>query len=245
MKNIKILGKKAYGHIPHLPESRMGPGDHKCSEGQAIIATIKARDKHDLITVTEKLDGSCCAVTKKDNKLYPLTRAGYLANTSSFEQHHMFYNWVFKNMNRFNELLKDDERVCGEWLAESHGTRYLLPHEPFVVFDIFDNKNNRIIYNEVSDRLRPLDFIQPMLLSIGDPLSIERAMELVSVSGHGALDPVEGAVWRVERNELIDRHKSERKWKVDFLVKYVRPDKVDGLYLPEQSGKEPIWNWRP
>jgi hypothetical protein len=32
---------------------------------------------------------------------------------------------------------------------------------------------------------------------------------------------------------------------VDFLAKWVRPDKVDGMYLPEISGKEPVWNWRP
>jgi hypothetical protein len=33
----------------------------------------------------------------------------------------------------------------------------------------------------------------------------------------------------------------ERRGEVDFLAKYVRPDKVDGKYL----GGEPIWMWRP
>ncbi len=27
----------------------------------------------------------------------------------------------------------------------------------------------------------------------------------------------------------------ELVWRVDFLVKYVRPDKEDGIYLPERS----------
>jgi hypothetical protein len=37
--------------------------------------------------------------------------------------------------------------------------------------------------------------------------------------------------------ELINRGKSsERRWIFDFLVKYVRPDKQDGAYLPEVSG---------
>lgn len=44
---IKPLGQKAYGSIPHLPGSRLGPGDHHCHEGQAKIATEKARDKHE------------------------------------------------------------------------------------------------------------------------------------------------------------------------------------------------------
>jgi hypothetical protein len=51
---------------------------------------------------------------------------------------------------------------------------------------------------------------------------------------HGALDPVEGVVYRVERKDAVD-----------FLVKYVRPEKVDGIYLPEVSGKEAVWNWQP
>lgn len=48
------------------------------------------------------------------------------------------------------------------------------------------------------------------------------------------LGPVEGAVYRVER-----------RGEVDFLAKWVRPDKQDGCYLPEVSGGEAVWNWRP
>ena len=36
----------------------------------------------------------------------------------------------------------------------------------------------------------------------------------------------------------------EGNWKVDFVVKYVRPDKVDGCYLPEISGSHPVFNWQ-
>ena len=51
---------------------------------------------------------------------------------------------------------------------------------------------------------------------------------------HGAIEPVEGVVWRVERNG-----------KFDFMCKYVRPDKVDGSYLESQTGEDAVWNWRP
>jgi hypothetical protein len=30
---------------------------------------------------------------------------------------------------------------------------------------------------------------------------------------------------------------------VDFLAKYVRPDKIDGCYLPEINGGHAYWNW--
>ena len=29
----------------------------------------------------------------------------------------------------------------------------------------------------------------------------------------------------------------------DFMVKYVRPNKIDGEYLPELNGGEEYWNW--
>ena len=47
----KPLGRKNYGSIPHLPNSRMGPADKHCEEGQAKIATEQARDKNDEIFV--------------------------------------------------------------------------------------------------------------------------------------------------------------------------------------------------
>lgn len=35
---------KKYGNIPHLPGSRVGPGDHHCHQGQADICTVKISD---------------------------------------------------------------------------------------------------------------------------------------------------------------------------------------------------------
>ena len=230
----KPLGHKNYGHIAHLPNSRMGPGDHKCSPGQAKIACEKARDRHDRIIVQEKLDGSNVGVAKKDGVLYPLTRAGLLASSSRFLQHQYFHRWVFCNYERFFDILNDGERLCGEWLLVAHGTKYDLPHEPFVAFDIMINKHNRLTYDDFLRRVNG-SFITPHVLSDGPPISIDEAMCYLGVTGHhGAIEQVEGAVWRVERSMMIDKSKGNiggRKPVVDFLVKYVRPDKVDGKYL--------------
>lgn len=241
----KPLGGKSYGHIPHFPGSRMGPGDHKCSPGQLRIATEKARDRHDRIIVQEKVDGSNVGVANIQGVIVPLTRAGYVADTSPFEQHWRFGEWVYAHQTRFLETLAEGERLCGEWLMQAHGTRYELPHEPFVVFDLMRGQE-RLTCEEVQDRVYPFGFVMPRLIHEGEPLSIAEALGAIKRSGHGALDPVEGAVWRVERNECVNKRAGgERRWVVDFLAKYVRPDKVDGCYLPEQNGGEPIWNWRP
>lgn len=243
-QNKKPLGSRNYGHIPHLPGSRMGPADRKCDEGMKRIATEKARDRHDFIIVQEKLDGSNVGIARIDGKILPITRAGYLANASPFTQHQLFAQWVDRQQNRFLAVLKDGERLCGEWLALAHATRYKLPHEPLVVFDLMRG-TERATLAQLSERLQNYEFVLPRLLHAGNPFSIEAALKAIEVSGHGAIDLVEGAVWRVERNELIAPGKSsERVWKVDFLVKYVRPEKADGIYLPELSRKEPVWNWQ-
>jgi hypothetical protein len=233
-KMPKPLGGKAYGSIPHLPMSRMGPADHACHEGQARIATEKARDRHDLIIVQEKLDGSCCSVARIGDQIVPLSRAGYLAKTSPYEQHHIFGEWVERERSRFLDLLHDGERVVGEWLAQAHGTRYKLHHGPFVAFDIMRGKQ-RALVEEADERIVGVDLPRPWKLHVGGPFSIDDTLhQLGSWGYHGALDGVEGAVWRVERKGVVD-----------FLVKYVRPDKVDGHYLPEMSGRPPVWNWTP
>lgn len=209
----------------------MGPADHHCHEGQALICTESLRDRHDAVFVEEKLDGSCVAVACIHGEVIALGRAGYPATTSPFEQHHLFAEWVSANIWLFAGLA-DGEWIVGEWLAQAHGTRYDLPHDPFVAFDIFRG-GKRISRAEFIDRVDVAGFVRPWVIGVG-PLPISDAMGLVQPSHHGAVDPVEGVVWRVER-----------RGEFDFLAKYVRPEKVDGAFLPEVSGREAVWNWRP
>lgn len=215
----------------------MGSGDHHCHDGQYRICCVKTRDKHDWITVQEKVDGSCVAVVRLGGDAVPLIRAGYLATSSPFEQHHMWAAWVRENRDRFLGVLTEGERICGEWLAQAHGTRYELPHEPFVAFDIFQaagkRPGRRLTVAEFNARVLNT-FVKPRTIFSGpDPVAIEDVMPYLATSGHGAIDPVEGAVWRVER-----------KGEVDFLAKWVRPTKRDGCYLPDNNNGVTVWNWR-
>lgn len=230
---VKPLGSRAYGSIPHLPGSRRGPADKGLSDDQARILTDKARDKHDFITVQEKLDGSNVAVAKLSGGIVALIRAGYLAATSHYTQHHHFARWVEKERSRFDALLTEGERCVGEWLMEAHGTRYELSHEPFVAFDIMRG-TERSLATDVVLRAAEHGFTTPRVIHVGGPISIDGILEVLEPSGHGAIDPVEGAVWRVERKGVVD-----------FLGKYVRPEKVDGKFLSDISGNGAIYNWQP
>ncbi len=231
MKADKPLGRKAYGHIPHLPGSRMGPGDHHCHEGQARMCCEKRRDKRDLITVQEKLDGSCCSVARVGDSIVALVRAGYLATSSPHAQHHIFDLWVASRAGEFRRLLNDGERACGEWLAMAHGTKYDMPHEPFVIFDVMVADRRIYTADLLAKSAAILGFTTPRVLHVGDVLPIDAAMALAEPSGHGALDPVEGAVWRVERDGAPD-----------FIAKFVRHDKQDGSYFSDTAH---VWNKWP
>jgi len=237
----KPLGQKNYGSIAHLPGSRRGPGDHTCHEGQARIATIEPRDRHDEIIVQEKLDGSNVGVALIDGALHPLSRSGYPARSSPYRMHHLFDEWVWQNQDRFLAVLNEGERLVGEWMAQAHGTRYDWTGDPFVAFDLMF-RTKRTPYDEFVNRVSAGLFVIPALIHRGDPISISDAMDKIGIYGfHGALEPVEGAVWRVERDKQIVKHARERRRVVDFLVKYVRPDKIDGKYLDG----DPVWNWLP
>ncbi len=233
-KGYKPLGKKAYGSIALLPNSRVTPADHHCHEGQARIATEKPRDRHDEVIVQEKLDGSNVAVALVNGEILALTRAGYLANTSPFKQHHFWGEWVKNYEKRFKDILKEGQRICGEWLMQAHGTRYDLKHEPFVAFDIMTG-NYRFPYDEFVGVVNKGDIIRPQVIHRGKPISVEIALVNLGKYGyHGAIDEVEGFVIRVQR-----------RGEIDFIVKYLKPYKKDGIYLESQTGKGPVWNWYP
>lgn len=227
---IKPLGGKAYGSIPHLPNSRMGPADHHCHEGQEVICTVKARDRHDRIIVTEKLDGACMAVAKIGGSIVPITRAGYHAEDGAYDHLRAFAPWVAANEERFQAALAEGQRIAGEWLYMAHGTLYDLKHEPFVVFDLIEGKR-RLPYDDLLAAAGRSGFVTAHLIRDGGPISVADAMERLGPFGrHGSTEIVEGAVWRVER-----------RGEFDFIAKFVRPDKVDGKYLPNISGGEPVF----
>jgi Putative restriction endonuclease len=131
----KPLGIKNYGSIAHLPNSRMGEGDHKCPDGQARIATIKVRDKHDRIIVQEKLDGSNVGVALINGVLCSLGRAGYLAADSPYEQHwrfaltdEQFYQLCRSNpeLKSPTDSLKETQAKMQEYMASGVKLGWLI-----------------------------------------------------------------------------------------------------------------------
>lgn len=232
-KATKPLRRKAYGSIGHLPQSRTGPGDWHIHAGQAALCLEKPR-RGDRVVVTEKLDGACMAVARVGGDIVALMRAGYTAAHGAYPHLRAFVPFVEANRRQFEALLKEGERVVGEWLAMAHGTRYdeAAPgFAPFIVFDLFRD-DKRVLTDEFEERVGAVGLMRRAKIHDGpSALSIEGALNALGPRGfHGAIDPVEGAVWRVEAGG-----------EVDFLAKFVRHDKRDGCFLPDRSGAE-HWN---
>ena len=215
---MKPLNRKNYGSIPHLSNSKLGSGDYFITEGQEKILTANKRDKHDEIFVFEKYDGSNVGIAKKNGKIFPITRSGYIANTSPYEQHHLFYKWVLDRVDSFNDILKDGERLAGEWLIQAHGLKYEINQEPIVFFDHFDSSNKRKSFDELSS----LGVELPRLLHRGDAIQVCELIDVLNQKTDAIKSDEfpEGMVYRVERKGVVD-----------FLAKWVRPDFKTGQYI--------------
>ena len=234
MENIKPLGKKSYGSIPHLSNSKLGIGDHFIHEGQERILTEKPRDKYDRIIVTEKYDGSNVGIAKIDGKIFALTRSGYEAKTSPYKQHHVFNDWVKEREELFFRMLREGERLCGEWMYQSHGMEYEVTGEPIVFFDWFNSDGTRHNYDffETGCFLEGLNI--PRL--INDSVRIFKfdcLIEQLNKKSNAikSINNPEGMVFRCERNGEFD-----------FMAKWVRSDFEAGKYIINKTDDELIYN---
>lgn len=230
---MKPIGRKNYGSIPHLKNSKLGEGDYYITEGQETILTKKARDKNDRILVYEKYDGSNVGIAKHDNKIFALTRSGYEAITSPYKQHHYFANWVKKREHIFLDMLQNGERITGEWLAQAHGLIYKIEVDPIIFFDYFNNNNQRILNDELVLITNKYGLRMPRKLHDGIPSSVDNLLPILNEKTKGieSIELPEGMVYRVERNG-----------KVDFLAKWVRNDFPTGKYCINISECDLIWN---
>jgi hypothetical protein len=225
------VAKRLYGKIPHLPGSRTGPSDRHVDDALAARCTVREHPG-DTVLVQEKLDGSCVAIVREGGALVAYGREGRPCASARNDGRRAFAAWVAEHAGRFGGVLAEGERLVGEWLAVAHGTRYALPHGPFVAFDLFAAEGARASFDTLAARAAAAGLALPHLVHRGGALGVDAALERLGVHGfHGAVDPAEGLVWRVERSAAVVA-----------VAKYVRPGKRDGCYLADHTGQPPVAN---
>jgi len=228
---MKPLGGKSYGSIPHLIGSKLGEGDHHIHEGQHRILTNKKRDRHDVVFVTEKYDGSNVSIANVGGKIIALTRSGYEADTSPYKTHHAFNFWVKKHKSELRLILPEDTRLCCEWLHKRHSLEYFFAKgtaESFIVcFDLIDNITNEKMpyfdFYSIDTWLIP----KARIIHIGEAIEPNKLLHKLNGAHQSPVRCVqnpEGMVYRCERHG-----------KCDFLAKWVRSDFMPGEFLTKKN----------
>lgn len=97
------------------------------------------------VHVTEKVDGSGCAMAMYDG--HPLIRSrkhilkkGHLGKTAAKKQFASIFNWWHKNKDCFERLqdVAGCVSVYGEWMYAQHGMEYDRLPDTFLAFDLYD-----------------------------------------------------------------------------------------------------------
>lgn len=233
----RVLSYKTYNSIGHLPHSRTGTADSRISEQSAKQMLSELPNQQSLVIVQEKIDGSNVCVVRHNGELITLGRSGFPCKDSNQEQHVMFDAWVNLNRDKFEKLLPNEsDRVVGEWIALAHGTKYTIGVEgdyeqPFIAFDLFNGANLRArSFIECTQRIYAAGLIMPKVIHIGGTCSVPRALRILNqtVGSHA-----EGLVYRLEEAGVLKT-----------IAKFVKHDKVDGLFMIDRESSEYIWNWK-
>ena len=139
-------------------------------------------------------------VLRKDGYLYPLIRKGYDCRANPYNWINNFANFVQQNEQRLMSLLKDGERICGEWMIKTHTLSYKLPHEPFIAFDIICG-SDRVPYFNFRERAVNAGFVTAGLVHAGEAMSSGMALGLLGSGYHGVIGDPEGLVYRYEDSQ--------------------------------------------
>ena len=235
MVNGKVIPRN-FGNIKHLIGSRLkDTGDTLLEESiQPYFTENLQFPKRDKLYVIEKVDGANVGVYKKDGKLYPVMRKGYDVRTSEWEFIRRFADFVTDNFTRFDGLLSDDERICGEWMIKTHSLFYKMQHEPFVVFDIIRGieKPVRPSFAEIIERCENYDFITTAVIHEGSAINVREALRLLGDGFHGCMSFPEGVVYRYERDGTFE-----------MSAKYVSNLDVGGEFMNDESKYNEWMTW--
>ena len=242
---------KMYPSIPHLLGSRMSDDDKHVLDGREDLCLtetgtrkVKGQLREYEVIIQEKLDGSCCVVSRWDGRIQARGRAGYFAETSPYPHMKAFADWVQENEKMLDDIIPMGWYLVGEWMEESHGLRYDLPHGPFVALDIMYNLTTRLHVDETKERLRgrlPMPYIISRRPRIPYGVMGDLGMGITNavcpgryVYGyHGCLECPEGAVYRAYRNNNLE-----------IIGKYVRKTFEPGKYIihGKKAGEPAIHN---
>ncbi len=225
------LGRKAYFKIAHLPGSRTGSSDRTAPRELAERCLVAAPPRRGRCSCRRSSTAPASRSARLDGAVLALGREGTLAAHSQNPGRQMFAAWVEQRAATFTIY---SATASGSWANGSRSLMFDSLRAPPRSLRRLRRLSRRAAVDVRRDRRATARGLpRPSLLHRGGALRIAAMLEMLGGGGHGAVEPPEGAVWRVER-----------AGRVVGMAKYVRGDKVDGALLPENSGREAVWNFK-
>ena len=189
---------KSFPTIQHLPGSKMIDAEDKLLGAEQVKwLTMRRRTTNDTVIITEKVDGMNASVLLQNGLLHPLIKKGYDCRANPLPWINDFAKYVERNAPRFLSVLKEGERLCGEWMIKTHTLSYKLPHEPFIAFDIIKGAE-RLPYLAFRERVSYGEFITAGLVHLGEAMPPDIALQLLGAGYHGVIGAPEGVIYRYE-----------------------------------------------
>ena len=244
----KPIGGKPYASISHLPHSANRSEGDKALPAPSVAKLSDPEDGARLYYAL-KVDGTNVAVANVGGELAAVQRSGYPCDDSPYQMHRNFAAYVRGRERAFRRCLPEPGmRLCGEWIATTHGIRYRYA-SPFLAFDLIGDTGGRLSYSVFADSVRaagllPVPYFgsaKPVsekalsnFFQIGSPSGLEGHCSAGVVPGSHGLERItfpielepdshghEGYVVRYERDDVYK-----------FSAKYVSPGFVPGAFLP-------------
>jgi hypothetical protein len=140
---------KKYPRTPHLPWSPGATSDDAWSAGFDAL-------ERGLIVVTEKMDG-------ENTTMY----RDHIHARSLDSKHHPSRSWVKGLHQRIAHMIPEGWRICGENLYARHSIAYDELTSYFVMFSIWDDKNNCLSWDDTLEWAALLELEAPPVLYYG------------------------------------------------------------------------------
>jgi ATP-dependent RNA circularization protein (DNA/RNA ligase family) len=205
-----------FPHTPHLSWLGSGtPRDDKVltsAEADALLA--------DEVVVEEKLDGANVGISLGPDGALRFQNRGQYLHPPYVGQFQRLDAWTAQHQDRLCGALTDDHQLLfGEWCAARHSVQYDRLPDWFIVFDLFDRRENKF----ASTRRRDV-FAERVGLAVVSELQRGRTtlaalkLRLIQERSRYRTGPVEGFVIR---RETVD-------W-LTARAKLVHPDFVQSI----------------
>jgi len=205
-----------YPRTPHVPWSP------HCRNRDDLILTDCSHFEGKRVVVTVKMDG-------ENTTMY----RDHIHARSMDSRHHPSRSWVKGLHAQIAHDIPEGWRVCGENCFAEHSIRYDNLSSYFLVFSIWDERNNCLSYDEMLEYTELLGLHTVPLLYRG--VWDEEKIRAISVDSHGG-DDMEGYVVRVAEQFPYGRF-------LTSMAKWVRASHVqtDAHWMSKPVVKNGLW----